>query len=400
MTLTVGPPGDADPQRLGTLLDLLGRPQEAAPLVLVGGGPGKTSVVRMLTALLGAFGVKVGSYSAPHLQEVNERIRIASEPVTADELDQLERYLEPFLAETSTRFGTPLTPDETLLAAALTAFADAPVDAAVVEVTQDAAPGVLQTDLLVVPSLPRDLSMLVRQLLRREGTLVVCDDVAQLDPATRAHAGAVLQLGKQFDAGVQALAVGGKQISLHGPNYDLAGLYLPVHGPHQVRNASGAMAAAATFLAGFETLDAELVGAGLASARLPGRVEVVRRADAATVVLDAAVSAHSVGCLYATLGFEFGFRHQMLVAAPPVGADEALAAELAALADHVVLLGDDDGETARLLCALGVSVEHAPDVTAALEAAEGLTVQPDGIVVVGPDEVLGAVRTELGLPPA
>ncbi len=396
------PRTSADPARARTLLDLLGRPEESAPLVLVAGGPGKTSVVRILTALLGAFGVKVGSYTLPHLQQTNERIRIAGEPVTDDELRELERYLEPFIAEASVRFAAPVAQGEALLSAALTACADAPVDAIIVEIGAAETPAVLQTDLLVMPSRGHDLSGSVRQALRAGGTFVLSDDYTQLASEVTDHASAVRLLGTDFGATVDAHAVGGKQLMLYGPGYSLRELYLPLHGPHQVRNASGAMAAAAAFLSGLETLDDELVRTGLASVRVPGRMEVVRRRGAATVVLDAAASAHALHCLAATLQLEFGFRHRMLVLAEWPEEPETLVSFLGPLVDHVVLLdhGDGDGNVGAAFNTYGVSVERAPDVASALAAAQGLTVEPDGIIVLGPDHVLGAVRAELGLPPA
>lgn len=394
------PAGRADADRARTLLDLLGRPQDTAPVIVVAGGAGKTSVVRILGALLAGFGLKVGSYTAPHLQRLAERIRVAGEPLTDGALSELGGYLEPFLVEVSARFPAPVTRDEALLGAALTAFADAPVDVIVIEESGPGFPAVLTTELLVVPTPPDQLAEHVERSLRPGGTLVLGDG-ASAQPERARQAGRLLSHETDFDAAVDAQAVGGNQIGLRGPGYQLDELYLPLHGPHQVRNASVAMATVAAFLGELPTVDGELVRTALASVRLPGRLEVVRRTDAATVVLDAAASVDAVRCLAETVRAEFGFRHRMLVLAGWHGEADTLASCLAALVDHVVLLGD--GGHHGLITAFtrrGVSVEHAADPAAALAAAEGLTVEPDGILVVGPDEVLGAARTELGLSPA
>ena len=51
--------------RIQELLDLLGSPQDAYPVILVAGTNGKTSTARMIDALLTAFGLSVGRYTSP-----------------------------------------------------------------------------------------------------------------------------------------------------------------------------------------------------------------------------------------------------------------------------------------------------------------------------------------------
>ncbi len=119
-----------------SLLDLLGRPEEAFPSVLVGGTNGKGSVSAMLDAILAAAGRRTGLYTSPHLMRPNERIRVAGEDVGAPELDALLLRVRAACEEGLARGALAAHPSffEVITAAAMLAFRDAKVDAAVLEV--------------------------------------------------------------------------------------------------------------------------------------------------------------------------------------------------------------------------------------------------------------------------
>ncbi|MGH4011192.1 MAG: dihydrofolate synthase, partial [Pseudonocardiaceae bacterium] len=67
--------------RIAALVDLLGMPQRSYPVLHIAGTNGKTSVARMLDALLGEIGLRMGRYTSPHLQRVTERIGLHGEPI-------------------------------------------------------------------------------------------------------------------------------------------------------------------------------------------------------------------------------------------------------------------------------------------------------------------------------
>ena len=60
--------------RITALLDLLGNPQQAYPVIQIAGTNGKTSTARMIDALLDRTGLRAGRFTSPHLQSVTERI--------------------------------------------------------------------------------------------------------------------------------------------------------------------------------------------------------------------------------------------------------------------------------------------------------------------------------------
>src|SRR6476620_10139473 len=74
--------------RITALVDLLGSPHRAMPVVQVAGTNGKTTTARMIDELLRGFGLRVGRFTSPHLESIRERIVLDGEPVSA------ERFVE------------------------------------------------------------------------------------------------------------------------------------------------------------------------------------------------------------------------------------------------------------------------------------------------------------------
>ncbi|SNQ49650.1 Folylpolyglutamate synthase [Frankia canadensis] len=123
--------------RLRRLLDLLGHPQRAFPSIVVAGSVGKSSTVAAITALLDGFGIRAGSLRSPDWLGAAARVGLAGAQIPADVLDRAYDDIAPYL---------PLIEDdgrlcafELLAAVTFAAFADAPVDLAVVESGWDGA---------------------------------------------------------------------------------------------------------------------------------------------------------------------------------------------------------------------------------------------------------------------
>ncbi|MDP9333632.1 MAG: Mur ligase family protein, partial [Actinomycetota bacterium] len=117
-------------ERISTLMQYLGSPEVEFPAVHITGTNGKTTTVRVLTELLTALGLKVGAYTSPHLQWVNERMSIDGEPISDDALDEMLYAVS--LVEQSV--GVDPSYFDVVTSAAFRWFADEAVDVAVVEV--------------------------------------------------------------------------------------------------------------------------------------------------------------------------------------------------------------------------------------------------------------------------
>ena len=101
-------------------------PQHAAPVVHITGTNGKGSTAQIVTRLLMAQGLTVGTYTSPHLQRVNERIARDGEPISDDELaEQLAA-----MADLEVLTGVRPSYFELCTAAAFRWFADVAVEAA------------------------------------------------------------------------------------------------------------------------------------------------------------------------------------------------------------------------------------------------------------------------------
>src|SRR5690348_15045919 len=143
-----------DLRRIESLLEALGDPQKAYPSIHVTGTNGKTSTARMIDSLLSAHGLRTGRYTSPHLATVRERISIDGEPVTEERFVEVYDEVAPVAAFLDQQEANePLTFFDVTTAMALAAFADAPVDVAVVEVGlggTDDATNVLQANTCVI----------------------------------------------------------------------------------------------------------------------------------------------------------------------------------------------------------------------------------------------------------
>jgi dihydrofolate synthase/folylpolyglutamate synthase len=123
-----------DLERISLLMDMLGSPQKSYPVIHISGTNGKTSTARIVDALLRSFGLRVGRYTSPHLESVTERITIDGVPLTEEQFVAAYDDIAPYIDLVDSRMPVPMTFFEVLTAMAYAAFADAPVDVAVVEV--------------------------------------------------------------------------------------------------------------------------------------------------------------------------------------------------------------------------------------------------------------------------
>ncbi len=277
-------------ERMRELVALMDDPERAYPSVHLTGTNGKGSTAAMVTSLLSAMGLGVGTYTSPNLSRVNERLARDGRPIDDAALTELLSSLaalEPLLSERPTRF-------ELLTAAALRWFADEAVDVAVVEVglggtwdctnVVDGVVSVLtnvsfdHTEVLgpTLEGIARDKA----GIIKAAGTVVLGETDPGLvsivrEVAEAAGAGEFWVRGEEFDCTANLLAVGGRLVDLRTPGAAYHELLLPLHGPHQGLNAACAVAAVEAFFG--RPLDEEVVADGLAAVTVPGRMEVVGR---------------------------------------------------------------------------------------------------------------------------
>ncbi len=315
-------------ERIEALMDLLGSPQRSYPSAHITGTNGKTSTARMIDELLRALNLRTGRTTSPHLEEMRERVCLDGEPVSRQRFVEVYRDVQPFADLTDERQPHPLSFFEMITGMAYAAFADAPVDAAVVEVglggTWDAT-NVIDARVAVVTPISLDHTHLLGDTVEdiawekagiiKQGTLAVLAqqplEAAQVLLRRAAEVGAtVAREGIEFGVMDRQLAVGGQQLVVKGLSREYDGIYLPLHGAHQAHNAACAIAAVEAFLGagqGGASLEPELVREAMAAVRSPGRLEVVRRSP--TVLIDAAHNPGGASACAEALAEEFAFDH-------------------------------------------------------------------------------------------
>lgn len=322
-----------DLSRIEALLDSLGSPQRAYPAIHLTGTNGKTSTARMIDSLLRAHGLRTGRYTSPHLQSITERISIEGEPISEERFVEVYEEVAPLAGYLDARSDEPLTYFDMTTAMAFAAFADAPVDVAVVEVGlggADDSTNVLQAQTTVITPIGLDHTewlgdtiediALAKAGIVHKGSTLIC--ALQPDEAMRpilercAEVGATIaREGREFGVVQRDLAVGGQVLTLQGLSGVYEGIFLPLHGEHQAQNAAIALAAVEAFLgAGTErSLNAEAVRDGFAGATSPGRLERVRNSP--PILLDAAHNAAGMQATVKALTEEFAFAGLVAVVA-------------------------------------------------------------------------------------
>jgi dihydrofolate synthase / folylpolyglutamate synthase len=413
--------------RIAALTEVLGDPQHTYPVVHLTGTNGKTSTSRMVDTLLRALGLRTGRFTSPHVESVTERISVDGDPLTEQQFLDSYNDVAPYLHlidRDPVASGHPLSFFETIVAMAYSAFADAPVDAAVVEVgmggTWDATNVADGKVAVVLPvsvdharylgDRPEDIALEKAGIIK-PGAVVVSaaqlPSVADVIAERAAEVGAtVLWEGRDFGVEHRVAAVGGQMVRLRGVRGEYDEVFLPLYGAHQAQNAAVALAAVEAFTGG-DALDANVVREAFAEVTSPGRLEVVRRSP--TIVLDAAHNPHGAAATAEALQDSFTFNP--LIGVLGVMADKDYEGVLAAFEPVFAHVVCTENSTARAMPAeelaevargiYGVDrVSVAPKLDDAIEQAATLAEAGEGlgsggVLVTGSVITVGQARAML-----
>jgi dihydrofolate synthase/folylpolyglutamate synthase len=418
--------------RIRALVDLLGDPQAAFPVIHVAGTNGKTSTARMIDELLRGFGLRVGRFTSPHLTSVTERISLDGSPIDQRRFVVAFDDVAPYLDLVDKEQPVPLSYFEVLTAMAFVAFADAPVDVAVIEVGMGGSwdsTNVVDGRVAVLTPVALDhtryLGSTVAEIAGEKAGIIKPGSIAVLSAQTPQAIDVLLRRAAEVDATVareglefgvlrRAVAVGGQQLVLQGLGGVYGEVFLPLYGAHQAQNAACALAAVEAFFgAGAAgSLELDTVRSAFAAARSPGRLEPVRSAP--TVLVDAAHNPHGMAATVAALAEGFQFRRVIGVLA--VLADKDVLGMLGALEpvlDELVVT--ENSSHRRLpaddLAALAVDAFGAervavePRLDDAIETAIRLAEEGEeqlggsGVLITGSVVTAGDARTLLGARP-
>ena len=400
--------------RMRRLLSYLGEPQLDLDLVHITGTNGKGSTARLLSGLLLAAGQRVGTYTSPHLERLNERVVIDGDPIGND--DFARTLSDVALAEEA--MGEACSFFEIVTGAAYRWFQDIAVDAAVVEVgmggrwdATNAADGLVSVITNVeldhmeyFGSTRADIATEKSGIFKAGGVALIGDTdpaiVSQLEAAAqeRGVAGTWLR-GRDFDCSSNRLALAGRVLTLSTPTRTYTDVFIPFHGRHQGDNAAIALAAAEAFLG--ETMDPDVVASGFASVLNPGRLEVVGRRP--LVMLDGAHNPAGARAAATALDEEFAtVVGRVVVMGLLDGRDEIeMVRALCTGARRVIAVAPpspramDPQRIVDAAAALGVVATTAPNVARALADALAAADEDDLVLVTGSLYLVGAARSLL-----
>jgi len=297
--------------RIRALLAAVGDPHEGIPAVHIAGTNGKGSVAAMLSAVLRRVGLRVGTYTSPHLVELRERIQL--DGVCVDEarlsaaVDALRHTIRS-MRDCPSYF-------EALTASAFSIFAAEAVDIAVVEAGMGGrfdATNVADACLSVLTNISVD----------HTDYLGATTEEIAWEKAGIAKAGVPLVLGREIGGASRAVveaecarsgaplrhgtaAVVPVHSAWSGTTFRVDGswlaeaVHLPLVGAFQVSNLHVAITALEALADAGWSIPSECIVKGLSEVRWPGRGEVIR--ERPRVLLDAAHNAAGAAALVETV---------------------------------------------------------------------------------------------------
>lgn len=431
--LARAPEHDIDPtlDRVRAVCELLGDPQKAYRTIHLTGTNGKTSTSRMVERLLREHGLRTGRFTSPHLSRVNERIAIDGEPISDERFVEVWQDVAPYVHlvdQGSIEKGEPrLSFFEVFTVMAFAAFADTPIDVAVIEVglggTWDST-NVVDGEVAIITPISLDHERYLGHTLVeiaseksgiiKDGATVVLaqqtEDVEGVLLAVAAERGArVLREGVDIAVGERQVAVGGQLITLQALGGTYTEIFLPLHGEFQAHNALLALTAVEAFLTGGRALDPGVVEVAFADVDSPGRLEVVRSSP--TIIVDGAHNPAGIEALVA--GLEEAFELTRLVGVVGVMADKDPEGMLAALEPLLAEVVVTRASTSRALDAEDLAdiaidifgedrvhtVERLNDaLDLAVSRAESEVERGSGVLVTGSILLVAEARRLLGRP--
>jgi dihydrofolate synthase/folylpolyglutamate synthase len=338
------PEHDFEPSldRMRYVLDLLGHPEKSFKTIHITGTNGKGSTARLSEALVRAYGLRTGLYTSPHLEKVNERIAIDGQQISDDRFVDLYEQVIDFINladKHSLENGGPrMSFFEVLTTMAIWAFADAPVDVAVVEVGMGGlwdATNVIDADAAIIGPVGMDhmqwLGNTVEKIATEKAGIIKPHSTVIVGPQEHESVSAIIEEkarstegttllrdGEELQVVTRMPAVGGQVATLRTPGGEYEEIPVSLFGQHQAHNALAALAAAEVVIPVTGTLNPDLVAEAFGGVKVPGRIEVIRTSP--TTIIDGGHNVQAVTALRAAIEESFDF--QQLVGVVSMMADK------------------------------------------------------------------------------
>lgn len=308
-------PDKFDLNRMRRLMQLMGDPQSAYPVIHIAGTKGKGSTAAMIASVLREAGYRTGLYTSPHLQDFTERIQVDGQPINREELvagvDELKPYVEKI---------DELTTFELTTALGFAAFKKKKVDVAVVEVGLGGrldATNIVEPVVSVITSLSFDhmnvLGNSITEIAGEKAGIIKENRPVVLAPQWKEAAEVIVRVSSERNAPLTMIGrdyfYAERSRSLSGQTFniwskseqELINEYIssggrsdwepehysiPLLGLHQVENASTAYAALECVRSAGFAITKENITKGFEAVKWPGRFEIIQHEP--LVIVDSA----------------------------------------------------------------------------------------------------------------
>ena len=307
--------------RMAALLEKLGNPHQAYPIIHVTGTKGKGSVCALCASALQAGGYKTGLYTSPHLLDYAERIQVDGQPIPHGVLADLVDEIKPAVA------GVPkLTTFEITTALAFLYFARQGCTAAVIEVGLGGrldATNVVRPKVAVITSISYDHMAVLGETLTliagekagiiKENCPVVSapqtpEALKVLEKAAAERSAPLTLVGREVVITPLMRSLALQTFQVASASIPMLTLTIPLLGSHQIDNAATAFAALEASGLG---LSYSAIQKGFYRVKWPARFEVARQEP--PVIFDSAHNRDSFARLRQTLDDHFPTRPLYLI---------------------------------------------------------------------------------------
>ena len=405
-------------ENISVLAQRLGHPENQYPSVHIAGTNGKGSTAAFLEAMLREAGYRTGLYTSPHLERINERIRMDGEPIPdqafADVFSRLHALIEKLLAEGALRAHPTFF--ECLTAMAFLYFAELGVDFAVFETGLG---GRLDSTNIVTPQVSvitridfdhenflghslREIAAEKAGIIKPTVAVVIAEQGAEVrevlasrarelqSPLVEPALAYTVEFLQMEDGRVRAA------VKEHGADKSL-NIAPQLAGRFQLQNALNAVAAAHVLKSQGYRLADGVIELGIATAVWPGRIERVRSQP--DIYLDGAHNPSSARELDAFLAENFaGRRIIMIFGALRDKAVDEIAGILFPRAAHTIFTAPSTSraisaaQLAEIAGHYATSSEIIPDAGQALDVALAMARPDDAIFITGSLYLVGQLR--------
>lgn len=410
----------ASPKRMGlekvdTLLEWLGHPERAYPVVHVAGTKGKGSTAAMISSMLHRSGYRVGLYTSPHLVSLRERIMIDGEPIPKADLCRMANAIrEPVEAMSQHPAGGPESFFDVWTALAFLYFAEQRIDIGVIEVGLGGrldSTNVVQPAVCVITPLGLDHTDRLGHTLPeiagekagiiKDGVPVVIspqmpEALAVIRETCDRRHNRLIEVGRDIRFVIRRADTERQIFDAQGWKGRYTALEIPLLGTYQVVNATAAIGAVETLREqGFRVTE-QGIAEGLKSVRWPGRLQVVEKHP--WLVLDGAHNVLAAHTLVQSVRSLFSCRRTILMLSLQQDkAVDELCRVFGAWADAVIVTGRrvmrrrqaDPEQVAALFHHLSVPACVAQTVPEALDMARAMAGPEDLICITGSLALVG-----------